>query len=231
MGEYPILLSARLSAIAESLPENALICDVGSDHGALPLFLLKSKRSPRVIVTDVNPLPLERAKKCLEEAGVDHLADFILGDGLDKTFSFDVDVYVIAGMGGENIAGILDRALTKIPYGTSFVLQPMTRVCSLRRYLYEHGFEIAREKVVWEHQKFFPILWATYDGVQRPEKTELSFLGEFLPKEKSEANKAYFLHLLNQWEIKIKGKKSAGVSCEKDMAQRDLLLSILKEYL
>lgn len=51
-------------------------------------------------------------------------------------------------MGGELIADIVARALRRFPGDppVRFVLQPMTAVSELRRYLWESGFTIADER-------------------------------------------------------------------------------------
>ncbi len=228
--EKKAILSARLLAIAESLPKNATVCDVGSDHGILPLYLLKERGFSRVIVTDLNPLPLERAKKNLASSGVFEFAHFLLTDGIEEVIPFHPDVFVIAGMGGETIFGILNRANGKIPVGTKFVLQPMTRDSVLRRFLYESGFLITNETVVYENKKFFPIIWCTYDAVPRPEKTSMCFLGEFLPHSKKNETKLYFQHLLSRVEKKIQGKRVSGADVKEEVQQQKLLISLMKEF-
>ncbi len=229
-GEKKTILSERLLAIAESLPKNAVVCDVGSDHGILPLYLLKEAGFSEVFVTDLNPLPLERAKKNLEEAGVSSAAHFILTDGIEEVIPFYPDVFVIAGMGGETISGILDRAIQKIPFGTNFVLQPMTRDSILRQYLYQSGFLITNETVVYENKKFFPIIWCTFDGISRPEKCDQCFLGEFLPQKKNEDTRLYFQSLLSRVEKKMIGKRVVCADTKEEEEQSKLLLSLIKEF-
>lgn len=225
-----VVLSERLSAIAESLPNNSVVCDVGSDHGDLPLALLQMKKSPRVIVTDLNPLPLSRARKNIEDAGLTGLAHFILTDGIDEVLPFHPDVFVIAGMGGETIAGILSRAIRNIPVGTDFVLQPMTKVSVLREYLYEFGFDIQNEKIIFENNKFFPVLWVNYDGVKRPEKKKSSFLGEHLPTIRSEETRLYFQKLLSQTKEIAEGKSKAGVHVSEEKNAIEQLEKLLEEF-
>ena len=150
-----ILLSKRLSAVAESLSPNTVVCDVGSDHGTLPLYLLKNNLCRKVIVSDLNLLPLKRAQKALLDAGVSERAVFSHTDGIEALLDFSPDVIVIAGMGGETIAGILSRAKNKIPIGLNFVFQPMSKSIFFRQYLYENGFLITNEKLVKENRKIF----------------------------------------------------------------------------
>ncbi|MBR5295971.1 MAG: SAM-dependent methyltransferase [Clostridia bacterium] len=229
-GDKAVVLSERLFTIVKSLPKNAVVCDVGSDHGALPLFLLKEFDFSKVIVTDLNPKPLERAKENLFQAGVADRACFLLTDGIENVFTYQPDVFVIAGMGGETISGILDRAILKIPIGTKFVLQPMTREETLRSFLYEFGFAITDEKVVFENNKFFPIIWCTFVGEKSEKKSNDCFLGEFLPKDQSESTKLYFQFLLKRVEKKLKGKESVGENAEIERMQRELLCSLIGGY-
>ena len=138
-------LSDRLCAIARGLPDGGVVCDVGSDHGALPLYLLQTNQCETAIVTDLNPAPLQRARGNLEEAGLSHRAEFILTDGIADVLVHKPDAFVIAGMGGDTIAGILHRALSQIPNGCFFALQPMTKEERLRAFLYESGFLVTEE--------------------------------------------------------------------------------------
>lgn len=224
------ILSARLLAIAESLPKNTIVCDVGSDHGILPLYLLEKGGFSKVIVTDLNPLPLERAKQNISRSGFSDSAHFVLTDGIEKIIPLCPDVFVIAGMGGETIVGILERAIQNIPLGTKFVLQPMTRDVNLRGYLYEFGFLITNETVVYENKKFFPIIWCTFDGISRLEKKKLCFLGEFLPKSRVHETKLYFQYLLSRVEKRLAGRQAVGAETREEEEQQKLLISLIKEF-
>jgi len=207
-----------------------VICDVGSDHGALPVFLLKQGLCRRALISDIHPLPLSRAKLAVKEAGVESQAEFFLTDGIDTIVPHKPDAYVIAGMGGETIAGILSRALAKLSSGVLFVLQPMSRARILRQFLYENGFFVEREEIVLENGKTFPIFCVRYDAVQRKHEEEFYFLGEFLPHLRSDAAKAYFQKLLFKTQSKIAGKMKAGLSCEKESREEAVLISVLEEF-
>ena len=222
-------LSLRLSAIAESLSEGGVVCDVGSDHGALPLFLLCSGKCSSAIVTDLNEKPLERAKANLCEAGVAGKATFVLTDGIEAVLPMKPDSFVIAGMGGETIVGILDRGLNQIPVGTQFFLQPMTKVSSLRRYLYENGFCVLNEKLIFENDKFFIVIQAVYDGVLRSNLSAFYEFGEYLPKLNNIDSKKYFSSLLFSLESVIEGKKKANINFDEEIKRRKYLLHLLEE--
>lgn len=222
-------LSERLSAIADRVPKDCVVCDIGSDHGALPLFLLKTGRCRRAIVTDLNRLPLDRAKKALAEAGVKHLADFFLTDGIETVAPLSPDVYVIAGMGGETIAGILSRGIPKLTLGSFFILQPMSRDAFLRKFLYENGFFMSDEQIVCENGKAFPIFCARYDQTVR-KKDELFYnFGEFLPKDKKPDTLFYWKNRLQKLRVKKAGKLAAFIDVTKEEREEEYLLSLLEE--
>lgn len=222
-------LSQRLSAIAESLSEGGLVCDVGSDHGALPLFLLRTGKCSSTIVTDLNEKPLERAKENFRKAAVFEKATFVLTDGIEEVLPLKPDSFVIAGMGGETIVGILNRGLNQITKGTQFLLQPMTKVSSLRRYLYETGFNVSAEKLVYENGKFFIIIQAVFDGVIRKNDDFYYEYGEFLVKQNNKEIRAFFSSLLSSLESIIDGKKSAGINCVSESEKREYLIHLLED--
>lgn len=223
------LLSERLFAIAKSLPKDATICDVGSDHGHLPLYLLSSGISKKVIVTDLNPKPLDRAKTALSEAGFFDHAEFYQTDGIEEILPLSPDAFVIAGMGGETVVGILSRALDRVPKGTSFVLQPMTKLPELREFLYESGFQILDETVVFENNKFFPILSVTYRAEPKKRNELFYFFGEHLPKKHSEITFKYYQMLLFQTEAILFGKKKSGWDVAREEAILQTIHKILEE--
>ncbi len=221
-------MSERLSAIAESLPSGGVVCDVGSDHGALPLFLIQEGKIRHAIVTDLNAPPLARAKAAFQKAGLEHKADFYLTDGMEEVLPHGADSYVIAGMGGETIAGILSRALDRIPKGTFFALQPMTKSEALRCYLCENGFLLEDEIAISENNKCFLIFLARFDGKKKSLGEKEAFLGCILPTKKDACTRDYFERLFKQTEQKCAGKKKAGLSTAEETKRIDWIRSVLE---
>lgn len=203
-------LSDRLGAIARAIPKGSLVCDIGSDHGLLPLFLVKHGICPQVLVTDLNAFPLERAKSAFAKNALSDRARFLQCNGIAEPLAFRPDLFVIAGMSGKTIVQILAEAEGKIPVGTRFFLQPMTKDAALRRYLYAAGFAIQNETVVLENRKVFLILDAVFDGISRTANEAVLAFGEtkFACPERA----AYYKKKKESLEIQIRGKESAGQS-------------------
>ena len=74
-------LSLRLSTIASLVPKGAFVCDVGTDHGFLPIFLMESGIAKGVIATDINEKPLRKAEENLKKTGAEGIT-LRLCDGL-----------------------------------------------------------------------------------------------------------------------------------------------------
>ena len=54
-------LSIRLKTVAEAVTKGNRVADVGTDHGYVPIYLVKNNLSPAGIAMDVNKGPLEKA--------------------------------------------------------------------------------------------------------------------------------------------------------------------------
>lgn len=172
-------LSKRLSALACLVEAGKRVADIGTDHGYLPAYLLSEGISPRVYCCDVNPLPLERAAHTFECAALDKGVSFHCADGLRGLNANDTDVVVIAGMGGDLIADILENGFAdgKNYENHFFLLQPMSKAEKLREYLAGAGFVRAKERLVEEDGKVFVIMSCTYDGIKRTYPPEDIYFG------------------------------------------------------
>lgn len=153
-------LSYRLQAIADFIQNNTIVGDIGTDHGYIPVYLIKNKISKKVIAADISKNSLDKTIEYVKKTGYEKYIDIRLGDGLDIIKSFEIDTVVIAGMGGLLIRDILDKNKEKRDSITNFILQPNIATKELREYLYRNNFEIIDEKLVKEDNKFYEIIYA-----------------------------------------------------------------------
>ena len=146
-------LSKRIYALADNVIAGDSVADIGTDHGYVPMLLLKQGISPRVIMSDISEGSLAKAKETfaacrLEERVSD--SDFRVGDGLQTIGYGEVDELIIAGLGGHTIKSILADDEAKSKSFGRLILQPRKHSGTLRYYLYTHGWDIESEKLAEE---------------------------------------------------------------------------------
>ncbi|MBQ6207072.1 MAG: SAM-dependent methyltransferase [Oscillospiraceae bacterium] len=152
-------LPPRLRRLADWTPQGAAFVDVGTDHALLPVWLTLNGRVRRCVASDLRPEPLRRARanaKLWNASGI----RFRLCDGLSGVHPDEADTIAIAGLGGENIAAILQKAPWTRDKSRVLLLQPMTRAETLRGFLAENGYAIRREAIVKERGVLYPIMEA-----------------------------------------------------------------------
>ena len=179
------LLSLRLKTIAGFVKKGARVCDVGTDHARLAIYLKKSGIVESVIATDINEKPLLTAKRNIENAGVFGI-DLRLCDGLSLVNPDEADTVIIAGIGGNVISGIIDGGRQFfIKDCATFILQPTTSPEVLRRFLYENGFEITEEKPVFENGKAYSVMVCRYTGEKTGMGDAFYYIGKVKPETQS----------------------------------------------
>lgn len=151
----PIELSPRLRSVAELVPEGAVLADIGTDHGFLPVYLLQRDLIRRAVAADLRERPLSKARANAEKYGLTDRMRFCLCDGLSGLGPEDADTIAIAGMGGETIAAILKAAPWTKDGRHRLLLQPMTSVYDLRDYLSENGYIIRKEYLNREDRRLY----------------------------------------------------------------------------
>ena len=149
-----IPISARLLTCA-SMVTGDFVCDIGTDHAYLPVYLVMSGKCRQVIATDIKEGPLSSAKGTLKRYGVSSSIKLVLSDGFDKVDPKSVTDVVIAGLGGENIRDILSsKKAGFLKKGINLVLQPMSKAEVLRTWLAENGFAVLKETAVKDNHVY-----------------------------------------------------------------------------
>lgn len=193
------------------------VCDVGCDHGKLSLYLLQSGKAERIIATDINKAPLQKAVDLITGAGYSQKAEFYLTDGLQNIGKTDdVSHVVIAGLGGQTMAQIIHSAPFIKENKVRLVLLPAQSGHTIRKYLYENGFDIQKEKTVEEKGKFYSCISAVYTQNTRTADIFACYIGKSRLCE-GYAAKGYFSMVYSQLE-----KKQKGFAIENGFASRDI---------
>ncbi len=172
-----IPLSPRLLTCA-GMVQGRTVCDIGTDHAYLPVWLITNGRADRVIATDVREGPLRAAKETLKRFGVSDRIALCLSDGFERIDPAGLTDAVIAGMGGETIRDILAApAAAFLQNGVNLILQPMTKAEVLRIWLAENGFSVTKETAV-KDSRVYTVMQAHCTGERHPLSAAESYIGK-----------------------------------------------------
>ena len=127
-------------------------------------YLVENGVCPSGIAADLRQGPLENARQTVIQQGLCDKIELILSDGLEKITEDSCDDIVIAGMGGNLIAEILEKAPWVKSERIHIVAQPMTHAEVLRQWFIDNGFEIEKEKTATDGKRYYCIISAFYTG-------------------------------------------------------------------
>ena len=200
-----IRISDRLRIVAHMCDKGAVVADIGTDHGYLPIYLVQEGIAPSAIAMDLRKGPLEKAKKHICDNCLEDRIQTRLSDGLEKLSKNEADIITICGMGGRLIADIVTKGKDVITQNTILVVSPQSEVGEFRHFLVSQGFEIEDEQMLKEDGKYYFII--------KCRKSEESVCSEF-----SETQYQYGWQLLDSkdktlYEYLIKEKETnEGIS-------------------
>lgn len=176
-----VTIGPRLRAIAEYVPIGCRLADIGSDHGYLPAWLVLHERVAKTIAGEINQDPARRALETCQEYDLAPQMEVRLGDGLSMLAPGEIDVIVIAGMGGTTIRQILDQGKGVLAHVRRLILQPNVAATELRRWLIAHHFAIVEETLVEENGIIYEVIVAE-PGQAEPISDLEALLGPILIK-------------------------------------------------
>ena len=201
-------LGNRLTACASFVRPGCKLVDIGTDHAYLPIFLVKNNQIERAIASDIRIGPLQKAAMHVKKYGVEDLVQTRLSDGLEVIFENEADDILIAGMGGELIAKIIEAADWLRNPEKHLILQPMTTAEDLRRSLKREGFTVLEEKAAIEDGKVYSVMLAVYDPLHPNTDPLFPYIG--LVDASSEEGKAYIEKQIRLFQNKVDGLTRAG---------------------
>lgn len=201
------MLDKRLKLCADMVSGNGIVVDVGTDHGYLPCYLINNCVCKKAIACDINALPLEAAERNVKRQGLGNSIELILSDGLKLVPKDNVSDIVIAGMGGELISKILCEAKWVCDNGINLVLQPMTKVVELRKWLFDNAFEILEEKACLD-EFYYTVIRARYCGEVVKYSKEDTYIGGL--SDKRDDDVGYLNKQLEKLETAISGMQKSG---------------------
>lgn len=213
------ILTERLKKAAELIGETEVLADIGCDHGYLPIYLLEKNCISFAYACDVRNGPLEVARKNIVKYGFADKIEIIKSDGLINITDKKSDMISICGMGGRLISKILSDSLDYAKSVGKLVLQPMTETYVLREYLRDNGFEIKKEVLARENDRFYNIIYAEVGEEKRRDAFSMYFGGLL-----SESDDLLLLPYLEK-NCRI---FSANLNAKKGKENTDLLENLVK---
>lgn len=172
----------RLALCASFVRDKVKVADIGTDHAYLPVWLCLTGKAVSAVASDINPEPLSRGELTIKKYGAEKLVKTRLSDGLKNIKEDEADDIIIAGMGGELIAKIMDNCPFSKNPEKRFILQPMTKCSELIKYLCENGFDILRQDTCKESKKLYTVMQVCYRGEKIPHEEDFLYLGILTPE-------------------------------------------------
>lgn len=151
-------LSDRLKKVAEWIDTGNVVADIGTDHGYLPIYIIRQKISDKVIAMDIRKGPLKKACENVKASGADEKIELRLSDGLMQLKQNEASTITICGMGGPLIQSILEKGKDKYNQNTQLILSPQSEIREFRKFLQINGFEVKRQTMLKEDGQFYLII-------------------------------------------------------------------------
>ena len=215
-------LDPRLMECASLVKEGAAVADICTDHAYLPVWLARKGQISHAIACDIREGPLERAMEHIEKYQVSSMVEARLSDGLENIRPHEVDTVVIAGMGGEVMIHILQRA-PWLKQGTDLILQPMTSVDKLRVWLAGEGYQIQKERAVRAQGKIYSAMKVRYIGNIPDPDPLYPYIGLVWKEKTDEA--AEYIHR----EISRQSKRESGLRIQGKEEQAEEVMRIIQQ--
>ncbi len=183
-------LSNRLEMVVSFVKPGNAAADVGTDHGHVPIELVRRGIVDHAYAMDVRKGPLSKAEENIAAACLKEKVEPRLSDGVAKLHAGEADTVIIAGMGGDLVIHIMEDGRHVWDTVSQWVLSPHSELPKVRAWLYENGFVIVREDMVFEEEKYYTVMDV------RPKS------GEAVPESETAVDKNAFLYGTHLLETK-----------------------------
>ncbi|GAB7529980.1 tRNA (adenine(22)-N(1))-methyltransferase TrmK [Pseudomonas sp. 3A(2025)] len=201
-------LSMRLERVAAHVPAGARLGDIGSDHGYLPVALMRRGVISAAVAGELAVTPFHAAQRTVRDNDLQQYITVRLADGLAALEPDDaITTISLCGMGGETIRDILASGKARLSGQERLVMQPNGGEQPLRQWLMDNGYRILSEEVLHEHRFDYEIIVAERTGPVTYTAQELYF-GPLLMQARSPA-------FLAKWQRKLRQKHKVLATLEK----------------
>ena len=168
-------LSKRLQTIISMVTPGEMVADIGTDHGYVPIELVKNGVCKLGLAMDIGKGPLERAEAHIRSCGMEDRIKVRLSDGMDQLSPGEADRIVIAGMGGPLMARILADGRACAKAAGEMILSPQSELADFRRFLCDNAYVIKEEVMLQEDGKYYVIFRVTNGAAEEYSDVDLAF--------------------------------------------------------
>lgn len=225
-------LSPRLRAIIEMVPPLDCLADIGSDHAYVPIALIQQQRIRRAIASEIASGPLKISQRNIQAAHLQQQITTRLADGLSGISSHDqVDLAVIAGMGGQLITQILERSQSQLHFISQLILEPNNDEPFVRQWLSQYHWQIKTERIVQEGRHIYEIIYAQKQANFKPLTPQQVMFGPCLLKERSQVFRNKWQRQLQQAQLMYNNLLKANRLQPQKLKQAQAQIQKIKEVL
>lgn len=156
----------RLLDIISLIDKNKKVIDIGTDHGLVPLYLAKNGISENILATDISEKSLDKLRMRLDD-NLRRVITTKVTDGFVGIEKQDKQVAIIAGMGANTIIDIIEKSLDFAKNLDYLVLASNVNTEKLRTYLVDNNFEIIKDFLSYENNKYYDILKVRFGNAKK----------------------------------------------------------------
>ena len=156
----------RLLDIISLIDKNKKVIDIGTDHGLVPLYLAKNGISENILATDISEKSLDKLRMRLDD-NLRRIITTKVTDGFVGIEKQDKQVEIIAGMGANTIIDIIEKSLDFAKNLDYLVLASNVNTEKLRTYLVDNNFEIIKDFLSYENNKYYDILKVRFGNAKK----------------------------------------------------------------
>lgn len=177
-------MNSKLKGIASLVEAEDIVIDTCCDHAYLAIYLKENNLCKEVFASDISENALKVANENIASHGL-NIKTF-LSDGFKNFYESSITTAVIAGVGTTTALDIVANAPKNVK---KFIISSNNNHAELRNSMFNIGYYVQKEIVVYENDFFYPIML-----FERIFKQENKFTLEF----GNSGNMQYYKYLLNK---------------------------------
>lgn len=155
------------------------IMDIGTDHGYLPLHLVRKNPQLKIWATDINPQIIKKLKSEMQDIPQ---IQTLCCDGVPVNWKEKIDLLVITGLGNVVICYILNKTNLKI---NNYLFQTNDNPYKIRQWVQKKKLHIEKELIIEEKKQFYHTLLINRKKGKKISNEEELIFGPYLLKKKS----------------------------------------------